>query len=102
MEKRLKEKENELQKMQAEMQKIRSQNEHRRKMDAAQSDLVKKDMALRNAFEECRNAITKVKNLSEDLKKSYNGLEDQDIKDLAILNAEDINQRIRNLMDLIK
>ena len=102
MEQRLKEKEIELQRMQNEVQKMKSQNEYRKKMDAAQSAIVKKDISLRNAFDECQNAITKVMNLSEELMKSYDKLQPDDIQNLAILDKKEIENRIRKLADLIK
>lgn len=102
MEQRLKEKEIELQRMQDEVQKMKSQNEYRQKMDAAQSAIVKKDISLRNAFDECQNAITKVMNLSEELMKSYDKLQPDDIQNLAILDKKEIENRIRKLANLIK
>lgn len=102
IERKLHEKEKEVSKLKEEISKMKQQSESKKKLDAAQSEVVKNDMALRSSFEDCKRAIRNFIEMSENLSKSYGKVNKEDLDSMAITTEEEIERKKKQLLELIQ
>lgn len=101
MELQLKSKEKELENLKGEIAALKKKSADTKKLSRAQSEVVKSDLAFRNAFEECKKSISKFLEMTENLKNAAAGVDNEELKNLAILNDSDINERKNQLLEMI-
>lgn len=100
IEDKLKDKENEVKKLKEEIKNLKEQNSNKKKMNAEQSEVVKRDLALRNSYEDCKKAISKFLEYSDALMESYGKISAEDLKNMAIMSEIDIADKKKDLLNL--
>ena len=102
IEKKLEEREKEVSKLKEEISKMKKQSEGKKKLDAAQSEVVKNDMALRSSFEECKRAIRNFMEMSESLHNSYEKVDKKELENMAITTEDEIESKKKQLLEMIQ
>lgn len=97
---KLKDKEKEVEKLKKEMKELKEQSSGRKKMSTAQSDVAKKDLALRQSFEEAKKAIQKFLEDSEILINSYEKVSEEELSSMSIMSQFEIDDKKKYLTKL--
>lgn len=99
---KLSNKEKEVEKLKKELKELKEQSSARKKMNAAQSDLIKKDLALRQSFEKAKKAIRKFIEDSETLVDSYGNVSTEELSNMSIMSRFEIDDKKKYLTNLFK
>jgi len=97
-EKSIKKKEMEIEQLKTEMEKLTKQVENRKKITAEQSDVIKRELAAKNAFDECERAISKFMESVISLKNSYGSVSEKELEDLGVIKENDIEAMKKRLL----